>query len=270
MKKLRRPRRQATTDPANTEPADDCDIFEPETGPMRRCIVTRQRLGKEQMIRFVLGPDRMIVPDLEARLPGRGIWLSAHVDVVETAWAKGGLARSFARATRGPVTLPVDLPALLQASLVRRIADLLGLARRAGQAVSGFQKAREWLHAGRAGLVIQASDGSADERARFLSGVREGSIPIRAPLPGAELGRIFGRDHTVHVVISSGRLAETLANETLRLSGLRGETAPPMQAPAGAGAEPEDSGLQAAGGDAGTRQAADFGLANEGGRVFRP
>ena len=244
-------RRAATTDQqsfeseARTEFGADED-FDVEIGPLRRCIVTRERLPKERMIRFVLGPDRMVVPDLAARLPGRGMWLSARADVVETARTKGGLARSFARAARGPVTLPVDLAALLQASLVRRIVDLLGLARRAGQAVSGFQKAREWLVAGRAGLVVQASDGSADERARFLSGVKDG-VPVAAPLPGAELGRIFGRDHAVHVVVSPGRLAEALANEIARLSALRGGTA-------------GISGLQAAGGNAGTNEAGTSGI----------
>src|SRR5579883_3551131 len=104
-----------------------------ETGPFRRCIVTRQRLPKDKMIRFVVGPDQSLVPDLAATLPGRGIWLSACGDVLETARAQGGLGRAFARATRGSVIVPPDLPAVLEAALVRRISELLGLARRAGQ-----------------------------------------------------------------------------------------------------------------------------------------
>ncbi len=59
------------------------DEPESETGPLRRCVLTRQRLPKERMIRFVVGPDRQIVPDLAAKLPGRGIWLSASADVLE-------------------------------------------------------------------------------------------------------------------------------------------------------------------------------------------
>ncbi|MBN9559561.1 MAG: RNA-binding protein [Alphaproteobacteria bacterium] len=197
-----------------------------ETGPLRRCIVTRERLGKERMIRFVLGPatdgkPRVLVPDIAADLPGRGIWLSARRDVLETARAQGSLARAFARAARGPVTVPPDLTSVLQAALVRRIGELLGLARRAGQAVAGFQKAREWLRAGRAGLVLQAADGSADERTRFLSGAEPG-LRVFAPLPAEALGRIFGRDHAVHVVVAPGRLAEALAIEAGRLAGLVG------------------------------------------------
>jgi len=172
------------------------------------------------MIRFVVGPDRTLVPDLAATLPGRGIWLSARGDVLETARVQGGLGRAFARAARGPVTVPPDLPALLEVALVRRIGELLGLARRAGQAVAGFDKAREWLRTGRGRLILQAADGSAAERARFLSGAGD-RVAVWAPLSAAALGRVFGRDHVVHVAIAPGRLAERLAIEAERLDGLR-------------------------------------------------
>jgi predicted RNA-binding protein YlxR (DUF448 family) len=175
--------------------------------------VTRERLAKERMIRFVVGPDGAIVPDLAARLPGRGIWLSARGDVVETARTRGG----FAKAARAPVTVPPDLLSGLQAALVRRIGDYLGLARRAGQAVAGYGKAREWLEKGGVALVVQAADGSPEERSRFLGGR---ALPVVAPLDGATLGGIFGRDHAVHVAIAAGALAERIRIESERLSGL--------------------------------------------------
>ncbi len=168
------------------------------------------------MLRFVIGPDRQVVPDLAARLPGRGLWLSARSDVVETARAKG----AFARAARGMVSVPVDLGAILQAGLERRIADHLGLARRAGQAVAGFAKARDWVQSGRAGLVLQASDGSEDERRRLLSGV---DVAVAWPMEAGRLGAVFGRDQAVHVAVASGRLADMLVNEIGRLSGLSGQ-----------------------------------------------
>src|ERR1700728_1599340 len=192
-------RRRNTTEAAtlpDSEPTED----ERETGPLRRCVVTRERLPKERRIRCVVGPGRALVPDLAATLPGRGIWLSARGDVLETARAQGSLGRAFARAARGPVKVPPDLSAVLDAALVRRIGELLGLARRAGQAVAGFDKAREWLRAGRSRLILQASDGSAPERARFLAGAAD-SVRVLDPLPAAVLGQVFGRDHVVHVAI---------------------------------------------------------------------
>ncbi len=200
------------------DPAPHLDDDEPERGPHRRCIVTRTVGERARMIRFVVGPDGRVVPDLAARLPGRGMWLSARADVVETARAKG----AFARAARGPVTCPANLSAILQAGLLQRVGEHLGLARRAGQAVAGFAKARAWITGGNAAGVVQANDGSVDERARLLSGAR--GIWVAWPLPGDGLGAIFGRDHAVHVALSHGRLAAGLLIEIERLSGITGQT----------------------------------------------
>ena len=220
-------RRRTTTEPTPEPEQDsaDSDAEVPEQGPLRRCIVTRERLPKERMIRFVVLPAdaaagrklALVVPDLAATLPGRGIWLSARGDVLETARTRG----AFARAARCPVTVSPDLASGLATALVRRVVETLGLARRAGQAVAGFSKAREWLSGGRAGLVVQASDGSPEERKRFLGGWN-GKVPVAAPLDAAQLGGVFGRDHVVHVALLPGKLAERVLCETERLNGVRG------------------------------------------------
>ena len=208
-------RRRTATPEIDPDPVAAADEDERETGPLRRCAVTRVRLPKDEMIRFVVGPDRQIVPDLAADLPGRGIWLSARGDVLEVACKKG----AFARAARGQVVVPPDLVSSITAALLRRIAETLGLARRAGQAIGGFAKAREWIAAGRVGVVVQASDGSPDERARFL-GAAGSKLSVVTPLDAAGLGAIFGRDHAVHVVVAPGRLAERLRVESAKLAGL--------------------------------------------------
>ena len=192
----------------------------PETGPLRRCIVTREQEYKVKMVRFVVSPDRVIVPDLHAKLPGRGIWLSARRNVLDTACTKGALARVASKHARAQVSVPADLAEVVQAGLTRRVTELLGLARRAGQAVCGFQKAREWLQSRHVGLVLQASDGSVGERVRLMSGVKD--VPVATPLPGLALGAVFGRDHVVHVAVAHGKLAEALGIEVTRLAGITG------------------------------------------------
>lgn len=189
---------------------------EPETGPTRRCVLTCARQAKEAMIRFVVGPDGAVVPDLAARLPGRGMWLSAQGSVLEDR----RLGQAFARAAKAHVTVPGDLRPRVVAGLERRVAELLGLARRAGQAVAGFVAARDWVASGRAGLVVEARDGAADGRRKLLSGA---AVPVVAPLTAAELGAVFARDHVVHVAIAPGRLARAIATEAERLAGVRGE-----------------------------------------------
>ncbi|TDH59641.1 RNA-binding protein [Dankookia rubra] len=194
-------------------PAADATADAPEKGPLRRCIVTRESGPKEAMLRFVLGPDRGVVPDLAGKLPGRGMWLSARADVLERAVKRG----AFAKAARGTVYLPPDLAARIEDGLKGRIRDLVGFARRSGKAVCGRESVREWLQAGKAGLLVEASDGSAAERSRLV-GRRD--VPVVAPLPADVLGSVFARDHAVHVAIAPGRLAEAIALETARLAGM--------------------------------------------------
>ena len=185
---------------------------EPERGPLRRCIVTRESAAKEAMIRFVVAPDRTLVADLAARLPGRGFWLSARADVLERALTRGG----FIKAARGPIQISPDLRLQIVDGLKGRIRDHLGFARRAGQAVTGFQAVREWLQAGRAALLVEASGGSASERERLL-GRRD--VPVVMPLAAEELGGIFGRAQAVHVALAPGALAGRVEQDALRLAG---------------------------------------------------
>ncbi len=203
---------------ASTEEGAAFEEDEPEKGPLRRCLVTREQGKREEMLRFAMAPGGRVVFDVTATLPGRGLWLSAQPGVLHQAIRRG----VFARAAKAQVVVPPSLADEVTAALTRRLTDLLGLARRSGAAISGFEKAREWLQIGGAGLVVQAADGSIDERARFVGGR---DIPVVAILNAAALGKIFGRDHTVHAVISPGRLAKMIEIEALRLQGVAdGET----------------------------------------------
>jgi predicted RNA-binding protein YlxR (DUF448 family)/ribosomal protein L30E len=187
---------------------------DPETGPNRRCIATFRVGPAEGMIRFVVGPDLAIVPDIEARLPGRGMWLSARRDVVNSAVAKS----AFAKAARQKVTVAPDLADRLESLLRRRCLDLLGLARRAGQVVSGLEKVRAELKSGRGAVLLAARDGSKDgtQKVRALAP----HLPLVTALSAEELGAAFGRDHTVHGLILPGNLAKRLLIDADRLAGM--------------------------------------------------
>ena len=184
-----------------------------EKGPLRRCIVTRETLPKEAMLRFVLSPEGVVVPDVAARLPGRGMWVKSAPGLLEQAMKKG----AFARAAKAQVKLPPELVAQTAALLRARLADSLGLARRAGQAVAGFQKVREALVAGRVALLLEAANGSPAERARLLGG--HATVVVLA-LETDVLGRVFGREIAAHVAVFPGRLAAAIAADAQRLEAL--------------------------------------------------
>jgi uncharacterized protein len=194
----------------------DPAIGEIAVGPLRRCLVTREVLPKTDLIRFVVGPDAMLVPDVAGRLPGRGLWVKAQGEVLAAAVAK----RLFAKAAKQQVEIPADLVERTAALLTQRCLDLLGLARGAGQAVAGFEKVRDWLATGRAGLLLAAADGAADGR-RKLAQLAQG-IPVLALFSSAELSAALGRDNVVHAALAKGGLAERLKAEAGRLAGLRG------------------------------------------------
>ena len=160
-------RRPATTERRTAGSPHDATT-RPETGPLRRCIVTRERLPKERMIRFVVGPDRALVPDLAARLPGRGIWLSAPRRCARNrpcsgARLRAGRARSGHRCP--PTLRTVSGPALLGGSASCWVWPA-GPARPS----PGSKRRGSGCGAGRAGLIVQASDGSAEERGAFQCG----------------------------------------------------------------------------------------------------
>nr|WP_298798616.1 RNA-binding protein [uncultured Acetobacter sp.] len=190
------------------------EAYDDEKGPLRRCAVTREQGQPALMIRFVVSPSGVVVPDLDARLPGRGIWLSARRDVIEQARKRG----VFARAARSQVTVPEDLSAQVEAGLHRRMMELLGLARRAGQSISGFMKVRELVTQRRAGVIVHASDGSGEELGRLVSGARD--LPVIEALSSEDLARVFGRERVVNAALAAGVLASRLCCENKRFSGV--------------------------------------------------
>jgi predicted RNA-binding protein YlxR (DUF448 family) len=183
--------------------------------PERRCLVSREPLPVERLIRFAVGPDGAIVPDIEGRLPGRGLWLQATREIVDEACA----TRAFAKAARMSVVVGDGLADLVERLLARRCLDLLGLARRTGAAVAGYEKAREFLRRSRPALILVARD-AADGGRDGVAGAAPG-VPVVALFSSAELGAVFGRERTVHVVVAESGIAARLAAECARLAGFR-------------------------------------------------
>lgn len=185
--------------------------------PERRCIVTREVQPKAGLIRFVVGPDGSVTPDLAGRLPGRGIWVTADRGALAKAAEKG----YFARSAKMAVTVPPGLPATVEALLARHVVDLLGMARKAGVAVAGLEKVKASLVSGQAAVLIQAADGS--KRGRAVLRPPEGENSLVSCLLGHELGLAFARDSVIHAAVLAGGLAERIRDEALRLAGLRGK-----------------------------------------------
>jgi predicted RNA-binding protein YlxR (DUF448 family) len=191
------------------------EVQEERSGSERRCLARGISVSRQHLIRFVVSPGGAVVPDIEERLPGRGLWVTADRTALDTAVRR----KLFAKAARQPVRVPEDLLRQVELLLVRRCRDLVGLACRAGQAVFGYQKVREQLVAGLKGMLLEAIDGASGDCRKLRALAPE--MPVLRVLTAAEIGAAVGRDHIVHGVIRSGRLAELLSRDADRLSGLR-------------------------------------------------
>jgi uncharacterized protein len=212
-----------------------------EDGPERRCIVSGDSGPTPGLIRFVVGPGAEIVPDLAERLPGRGLWLTSTREAVQAALKK----RAFSRAARASVAAPDDLADRLEALLAARMIDAVALSRKAGLAVTGFEKVKARLKQGSVGAVLEARDGSPQGRAKLRP--LAGAAPVVDCLDSGELGLAFGRDFVIHAALDAGGATDRVLRDSKRLSGFRpGGDAPPLpsgphlaadedDAPAGAG-----------------------------------
>ncbi|WP_103335170.1 RNA-binding protein [Pseudotabrizicola formosa] len=183
--------------------------------PERKCIVSGESQPKAGLIRFVLGPEGMIVPDILARLPGRGIYVAADRE----ALAKAVKKNLFSRAARQPVKAPEDLPELVERLLVQRVIDLISLGRKAGDAICGYEKVKDWLIKGQARTLIQASDGS--ERGKEKLRPPNGPDSLISCLTAGEMGLAFSRERAIHAALAAGGLNNRVVEEAARLVGLR-------------------------------------------------
>jgi len=185
-----------------------------DDGPERKCIATGEVQPKHGLIRFVIGPEGQIAPDIAEKLPGRGIWVSADRAALDKAAQK----RLFSRAARQAVTVPDGLTDHVETLLAARVVNLISLARKSGGAVCGYEKVKSKLTGEEAQVLIQASDGSERGKSKL-------STPYRGDFIGwltaAELGQAFGRQTVIHAALDAGGLSKRVVEDAARLKGLR-------------------------------------------------
>jgi hypothetical protein len=190
-----------------------------ESSRERRDIVSGEVMDEARLIRFIAGPDGAVTPDLARKLPGRGLWVAADRASIETAVKKN----AFSRSAKTKLSAPADLADQVERLLHRRLLDGLGLARRAGDLTSGFEKVTSALRAGKVAWLVEASDGAEDGRTKILNLARH--LEPRPGLIGAysssELGLALGGENVIHSAFLAGRGADRWGQDVSRLAGFR-------------------------------------------------
>ena len=180
----------------------------------RKCIVTGEVCATDALIRFVVGPEAKIYPDLGHKLPGRGIWVSANRAAIEKAVQKG----LFSRGAKMKVSADSDLADQVATLARQRLLNAVSMARKAGRAVCGLEKVKSALVSGEADVLLQASDGSV--RGKTALRPPNGEESWIQGLSGGELGLAFGRDNVIHAAILSGGFTDRVLFEGNRLEAL--------------------------------------------------
>jgi uncharacterized protein len=186
-------------------------------GPRRTCIVTREVLSPNELIRFVLSPDGAVVADIRRILPGRGVWVTANRSKV----AETVKRRAFARAFKKPVEVAADLADEVGRLLRKDALQALSLANKAGAIATGFEKVRAALLAGKVRALVEARDASRDIRGKLAilleQGASNGAPTIIDEFASEELNLALGRSHVIHVAVLEAPIAGLVLARSLRL-----------------------------------------------------
>ena len=194
-----------------------------EANRERRDLVSGEVMPEERLVRFVAGPDGVVVPDVARKLPGRGLWVASTREAVDQAARKGG----FSRAAKAKLAAPADLADQVETLLKIRLLSGLGLARRAGDLILGFEKTAQAIEQGKTVWLVEASDGAQDGRRKLLQSVRRAAdAGLPAPrlfgvFSSEELGLALGLGNVIHVALLAGRGADRWTMDVERLSGFR-------------------------------------------------
>jgi predicted RNA-binding protein YlxR (DUF448 family) len=192
----------------------------------RMCALTRVEKPVAELIRFVLGPDDMLVPDTEAKAEGRGVWLSLNRELVAEAVKK----KVFARSLKTEVKLPDDLPALTQLRLEQRYLSALGMARKAGQLTFGATKVQSLIRTGDLVALITATDAAEDGRSKMVGPLKalhyaaaeeeiEGfEVPHFELLSSEQMGLALGLENVIHAALTRGAAAQAAVEKARRLA----------------------------------------------------
>ncbi len=193
-------------------------MMEKKAAHFRQCALTRTSMPVGDLIRFVAGPDADLVPDTDAKAPGRGVWISATEAAVKEAVRKN----IFARSLKQKVQVPTELAQITRTRLEQRLSGALGLARKAGQLQTGATRTRSQIASGTIIALLTASDAAADGRRKMVGTLRasgqEGLVPHFDILTALQLGLALGQENVIHAALTTGAAANSALKRASRLA----------------------------------------------------
>lgn len=177
-----------------------------KTEEERKCIVCGEALPREELLRFTLTPDNMVVPDFKKRLPGRGIWVKNSKTVLEKAVAKN----LFSKVCKKNVKTDA-LVETVENLLRKKGLETISLARKAGILVTGFEKVAETIKKGKAAFLLEAKDAGSDGHGKIVALAKD--LEVFRSYRIEELDKALDKVNTVHVAFLKSKMAQTVYDE---------------------------------------------------------
>ncbi len=184
---------------------------------LRECALQKQAKPVEQLLRFALSPDAEIVPDIDAKAPGRGVWISDNEQAISDAVKKN----AFAKSLKQKVKVPSELAQITRTRLEQRLKGALGLARKAGQLQTGATRVKSAISSGSVLALITATDAASDGRRKILAALKATGSGDEVPqfdiLTSLQLGLALGQENVIHAALTRGAAAKSALSRVKKL-----------------------------------------------------
>ncbi|MEM7462858.1 MAG: RNA-binding protein [Pseudomonadota bacterium] len=180
----------------------------------RTCIVSRKTHDAADLIRFVMTPEGGVIADINRKLPGRGVWVTANKAFVAEAASKNLFSRGF----KEKVTVPDDLAAEVEKQLETSVLGSLKMARKAGLVVMGFDKVEGLIRSRKSDLVLHAKEAAEDgvrklAQAMKSAGAQDGQLPaVKQIFLSSQMDLALGGHNVIHAAAKHGGATKALLN----------------------------------------------------------
>ncbi|MCQ2965859.1 MAG: RNA-binding protein [Alphaproteobacteria bacterium] len=184
---------------------------------VRKCIVTGEVRDTAELVRFCVSPDGVLCPDLAHKLPGRGMWVSCDKEMILNAVEKG----LFKKVAKQKVLVPENFIEMIDNLFVQRIKNLIGLGRKAGAVIFGFDKVEAGVPKHKFSYVVEATDGSIDGRVKVIRLCQKNPVEVVMGLTAQQMGEAVGTDNCVHLALTKTTISDLIVAELKRLAAFR-------------------------------------------------
>ena len=177
----------------------------------RKDIVSGNVMNDNDLLRFTVTPDNVVIPDFKKRLPGKGIYVACSMSSLKIAIEKN----LFAKTLKKNVKLPPDLAEMVENLLRKKGLEDICLAKKAGDLLTGFEKVAEALKKGKVAFLLEAKDAGEDGHEKLVSWAK--NLEVFMLYGVEELDKALDRVNTVYVAFLKNDMAKMVYNDLKKL-----------------------------------------------------